>query len=68
MRKAADLYPGKPKTDARDAFIIADTAPAMPHTLRAVGRCRASPDSNTSGPSWPRKSKSSWTNSLFPGS
>jgi hypothetical protein len=52
MRKAADLYPGKPKTDARDAFIIADTARAMTHTLRAVDRCRASPDSNTSGPSW----------------
>jgi hypothetical protein len=26
MRKAADLYPGQAKTDARDAFIIADTA------------------------------------------
>jgi hypothetical protein len=38
MRKAADLYPGKSKTDARDAFIIADTARAMPHTLRAVDR------------------------------
>jgi hypothetical protein len=68
MRKAADLYPGKPKTDARDAFIIADTARAMPHTLRTVDRDSESPDSNTSGPSWPRKSKSSWTPSLFPGS
>lgn len=38
MRKAADLYPGKSKTDARDAFIIAETARAMPHTLRAVDR------------------------------
>lgn len=38
MRKAADLYPGKAKTDARDAFIIADTARSMPHTLRAVDR------------------------------
>ncbi|WHS34773.1 IS110 family transposase [Auritidibacter ignavus] len=38
MRKAADLYPGRPKTDARDAFIIADTARTMPHTLRAVDR------------------------------
>src|SRR5699024_2058229 len=38
MRKAADLYPGQSKTDARDAFIIADTARTMPHTLRAVAR------------------------------
>ncbi|OAD97639.1 transposase [Arthrobacter sp. OY3WO11] len=38
MRKAADLYPGKSKTDARDAFIIAETARAMPHMLRAVDR------------------------------
>lgn len=38
MRKAADLYPGRSKTDARDAFIIADTAQTIPHTLRAVDR------------------------------
>ena len=38
MGKAADLYPGKSKTDARCAFIIAETARAMPHTLRAVDR------------------------------
>lgn len=38
MRKAADLYPGRSKTDAKDAFIIADTARTMPHTLRAVDR------------------------------
>ncbi|WP_156491196.1 IS110 family transposase, partial [Brevibacterium casei] len=38
MRKAADLYPGQAKTDARDAFIIADTARTMPHTLRSVDR------------------------------
>ena len=38
MRKAADLYFGRSKTDARDAFIIADTARTMPHTLRAVDR------------------------------
>ena len=36
-RKAADLYPGRSKTD-RDAFIIADTARTMPHTLRQVDR------------------------------
>lgn len=34
MRLAADLYPGNAKTDARDAFVIADTARTMPHTLR----------------------------------
>ena len=38
MRKAADLYPGRSKTDRRDAFIIADTDRTMPHTLRAVDR------------------------------
>ncbi|MFE4695315.1 IS110 family transposase [Streptomyces sp. NPDC056749] len=36
MRRIADLYPGEAKTDARDAFIIADAARAMPHTLRSV--------------------------------
>ncbi|GAA4544044.1 hypothetical protein GCM10023097_18370 [Streptomyces collinus] len=34
MRRIADLYPGEAKTDARDAFIIADAARAMPHTPR----------------------------------
>ncbi|MEU8522913.1 IS110 family transposase [Streptomyces sp. NPDC048577] len=38
MRRAADLYPGEAKTDARDAYVIADTARTMPHTLRAVDR------------------------------
>ncbi|MBY4576216.1 IS110 family transposase, partial [Gordonia paraffinivorans] len=36
MRRVADLYPGQSKTDARDAFIIADTARTMPHTLRRI--------------------------------
>lgn len=36
MRRAADLYPGTAKTDARDAFVIADAARTMPHTLRRV--------------------------------
>ncbi len=36
MRRAADLYPGEAKTDARDAFVIADAARAMPHTLHSV--------------------------------
>ncbi len=36
MRRIADLYPGQATTDARDAFIIADTARTMPHTLRRV--------------------------------
>ena len=38
MRKATDPYPVQAKTDNRDAFIIADTARTMPHTLRSVGR------------------------------
>ncbi|GAA5151778.1 IS110 family transposase [Amycolatopsis dongchuanensis] len=36
MRRIADLYPGNAKTDARDAFIIADAARSLPHTLRQV--------------------------------
>jgi len=36
MRRVADLYPGQAKTDARDAFIIADTARTLRHTLRRV--------------------------------
>ncbi|CAL9643531.1 IS110 family transposase ISSgr1 [Streptomyces sp. enrichment culture] len=36
MRRIAGPYPGEAKTDARDAFVIADAARAMPHTLRAV--------------------------------
>ncbi|MGW3252280.1 IS110 family transposase [Streptomyces fungicidicus] len=36
MRRIADLYPGEAKTDARDAFVIADAARVMPHALRAV--------------------------------
>jgi transposase len=36
MRRIADLYPGRAKTDARDAFIIADAARTLPHMLRQV--------------------------------
>lgn len=36
MRRVADLHPGQAKTDARDAYIIADTARTMPHTLRGI--------------------------------
>src|ERR687893_2574867 len=36
MRRLADLYPGTAKTDARDAFVIADAARTLPHTLRRV--------------------------------
>lgn len=36
MRRIADLYPGRTKTDARDAFVIADAARTLPHTLRPV--------------------------------
>jgi hypothetical protein len=40
MRRIADLYPGEAKTDARDAFIIADATRSMPHTLRSIDLCR----------------------------
>lgn len=36
MRRIADLYPGEAKTDARDAYVIADAARVLPHTLRSV--------------------------------
>jgi len=36
MRRFADLHPGEAKTDARDAFVIADAARALPHTLRRI--------------------------------
>lgn len=37
MRRLADLHPGQAKTDARDAYVIADAARSLPHTLRRVG-------------------------------
>lgn len=44
MRKTADLYPGKSKIDARDAFIIADTARSMPHiAVRGPGQRKCWP-------------------------
>ncbi|MBE8528029.1 IS110 family transposase [Amycolatopsis sp. H6(2020)] len=36
MRRVGDLHPGQAKTDARDAFIIAETARTMPDTLRSI--------------------------------
>jgi len=36
MRRIADLHAGEAKTDARDAYIIADAARSMPHTLRSL--------------------------------
>jgi len=36
MRRIADLHPGSAKTDARDAYVIAEAARTMPHTLRRV--------------------------------
>lgn len=39
MRRIADLHSDEAETDARDArdaFIIADSARAMPHTLRTI--------------------------------
>jgi len=37
MRRIADLHPGEGKTDARGAYVIADAARTLPHTLRRVG-------------------------------
>src|SRR5690625_5911753 len=36
MRRVADLHAGSAKTDARDAYIIAETARTMPATMRAM--------------------------------
>lgn len=36
MRRIADLHPGSAKTDARDAYVIAEAARSMPHALRRV--------------------------------
>ena len=36
MRRLADLHPGTAKIDARDAYVIADAARTLPHTLRRV--------------------------------
>lgn len=36
MRRIAELYPGEAKTDAKDAYVIADAARTIPHTLRAI--------------------------------
>jgi len=36
MRRLADLHPGEAKTDARDAYVIADAARTLPHTLRRI--------------------------------
>ncbi|QOK22031.1 IS110 family transposase [Janibacter indicus] len=36
MRRIADLHPGAAKTDARDAYVIAEAARTLPHALRRV--------------------------------
>lgn len=36
MRRIAGLHPGNAKTDARDAYVIAEAARSMPHALRRV--------------------------------
>lgn len=43
MRRIADLHPGEAKTDARDAFIIAEAAKTMPHTLPVLPLLAVSP-------------------------
>jgi transposase len=36
IRRIADLHAGESKTDARDAYIIAEAARGMPHALRSL--------------------------------
>ena len=36
MRRLADLHPGNAKTDARDAYVIANAALTVPHALRRL--------------------------------
>ena len=36
MRRLADIHPGHAKTDPRDAYVIADAARTLPHTLRRI--------------------------------
>ncbi|MDO5745982.1 MAG: IS110 family transposase [Micrococcaceae bacterium] len=36
MRRIADLHPGEAKSDPKDAYIIADAARTMPHTLHSI--------------------------------
>src|SRR5256886_13446717 len=36
MRRRVDLHPGTGKTDVRDAYVTADAARTLPHTLRRV--------------------------------
>jgi len=36
MRRIADTFPGRAKTDRRDARILAEAARTMPHTVRAL--------------------------------
>jgi len=36
MRRIADLHPGTAKTDACDAYVIADAARTLPHALRST--------------------------------
>ncbi|OZD06523.1 hypothetical protein CH275_09905 [Rhodococcus sp. 06-235-1A] len=63
MRRIAALYPGQAKTDARDAFIIADAARTLPDTLYPSPKtttsskaCECSPDSTRTWP--PRRTAS----------
>lgn len=50
MRRIADLCPGEAKTDARDAFIIADAARSMPAGPTSSSRCSATEPSTNPGP------------------
>jgi hypothetical protein len=64
MRRASELYPGEAKTDRRDSFVLADTAPAAapttPPSTRptttswAAGACAPATGARSAapGPSW----------------
>ena len=58
MRRIADLHPGAAKTDARDAYVIADAARTMPHALRRV---------DTGETPWPTWRSSSASTTTSPG-
>jgi hypothetical protein len=65
MRRIADLHAGEAKTDARDAYIIAEAARSLPHTLRSLkARSQSSRCCAALMKIWPAKSRKSATVSV----
>ena len=54
MRRIADLHPGSAKTDARDAYVIAD-ASRVYAAHAAPGRCRRGGAGGAEGAGWVRR-------------